>query len=180
MLAAIVIFLAQQGALWSYMERIGNRAGLSAVFIGLSLGISTLTGFAGAALIAWLGNRNNRLVPLLVTMAIQLVALGVLSGRPSALTFIAASAMLALCWNIVNPLQLSILADVDVTGRALALSATATGVGMAMGPSIGALSINPQGYGVLLSTVGALALVSVALMILVLRVPYIQRNPGMA
>lgn len=180
MLAAIVIFLAQQGALWSYMERIGNRAGLSAVFIGLSLGLSTLTGFVGAALIAWLGNRNNRLIPLLVTMAIQLVALGALTGRPSALTFIAASAVLALCWNIVNPLQLSILADVDVTGKALALSATATGVGMAMGPSIGALSINAQGYGVLLSTVGALALVSVALMVMVLRVPQVERNPEAA
>ena len=176
MLVTVVTFLAQQGALWAYLERIGNRAGLSSVFIGFTLGCATLTGFAGASMVAWAGSRFDRRMLLLVTMVVEILALGALFGRPGAAVFLVANTILALCWNIVNPLQLGILADVDATGKALALAATATGTGMALGPSIAALTLNAQGYEMLLVTVGALTVLSVGLMIAVLRAGTFRRE----
>jgi predicted MFS family arabinose efflux permease len=176
MLVTVVTFLAQQGALWAYLERIGNRAGLSSVFIGFTLGCATLTGFAGASMVAWAGSRFDRRMLLLVTMVVEILALGALFGRPGAAMFLVANTILALFWNIVNPLQLGILADVDATGKALALAATATGTGMALGPSIGAVTLNVQGYEVLLVTVGALTVLSVGLMIAVLRAGTFRRE----
>jgi MFS family permease len=165
MLVTVVTFLAQQGALWAYLERIGNRAGLSSG-----------AGIAGASMVAWAGSRFDRRMLLLVTMVVEILALGALFGRPGAAMFLVANTILALCWNIVNPLQLGILADVDATGKALALAATATGTGMALGPSIGAVTLNGQGYEMLLVTVGALTVLSVGLMIAVLRAGTFRRE----
>lgn len=170
MLLAIMIFLAQQGALWAYVERIGNSSGLSGTFIGLCLGIATLTGFAGASMVAWIGSRGTRLKLLLAGTAIQIISLTGLSGQPSAGLFLVAAAVLALCWNVINPIQLGILSDLDSSGRALALSATATGLGMALGPTIGALSLDSEGYDTLLKVVGFLAIFSLALMIPMIRI----------
>lgn len=177
MLAAIVVFLAQQGALWAYLERLGSRASLSNVFIGFALGCATLTGFAGASLVAWTGNRLDRRLPIIVTTLIEIFALIALMGRPSPIAFLAASAVLALCWNVVNPIQLGILADVDPAGKALALSATATGAGMALGPSIGAVTLSPDGYNGLLIAVGALTVLSVGLMMVTLRTRILHATP---
>jgi hypothetical protein len=46
---------------------------------------------------------------------------------------------------------------------------------MALGPSIGAVTLNAQGYEVLLVTVGTLTILSVGLMILVLRASMFRR-----
>jgi MFS family permease len=77
---------------------------------------------------------------------------------------------MSLSWNVVNPLQLGILAGVDPTGKALALAATVTGAGLAIGPAIGALAIGIGSYVAVLWAAGALAIVSIALILPVLRV----------
>ena len=173
-LASILIFFADQNAVWAYIERMGNASGLTTEYIGFSLGVATLTGFAGAALVAWAGNRLGRFVPLLVATFFQLVCFVALFGHISPLTYLGSMAGLALFWNVMNPFQLAILADVDRTGRALALAATVTGIGLAVGPALGALTISSNGYGGILALAGTLALVSLALLLPALRA--IQRR----
>ncbi len=168
-LISVTLFWAEQNAVYAYIERIGNAAGLDATFIGFSLGMANLTGFAGAALVAWLGTRAGRLLPLAVATALQLACLLALSGRLSSMVFIIALGTMSLAWNIVNPFQLGILSGVDPSGKSLALAATVTGIGLAAGPAMGSMAIASGGYGAILWLAAGLAVVSFALLVLPIR-----------
>ena len=167
-LLAITLFWAHQNALYAYMERIGNASGLSAQFIGFTLGLANLTGFAGAALVAWAGSRFGRLIPLLLSTAIQLVCVWALSGTVSSVGYLVAIAVISLSWNVVNPMQIGVLAGVDRGGRLLALSSTVIGVGLAIGPALGAAVLRGTDYSLVLWLVAGLAVASLLLALPVL------------
>ena len=167
-LLAIALFWAHQNALYAYMERIGNASGLSAQFIGFTLGLANLTGFAGAALVAWAGSRFGRLIPLLLSTAIQLVCVWALSGTVSSVGYLVAIAVISLSWNVVNPMQIGVLAGVDRGGRLLALSSTVIGVGLAIGPALGAAVLRGTDYSLVLWLVAGLAVASLLLALPVL------------
>jgi predicted MFS family arabinose efflux permease len=169
-LVSILLFWADQNDVYAYIERIGNASGISAEFIGFSLGLANLTGFAGASLVAALGTRAGRRLPIVVATVINLACLAILGQSVGPWTYLVALGAMSLSWNVVNPLQLGILAGVDPTGKALALAATVTGAGLAIGPAIGALAIGIGSYVAVLWAAGALAIVSIALILPVLRV----------
>ncbi len=164
-LVSVLLFWAEQNAVYAYVERIGNAAGLEPQFIGFALGLANLTGFAGAALVAWLGSRAGRLLPLAVVTVLQLVCLATLSGQVTSVAYLLGLGLLSMAWNVVNPFQLGVLAGVDSTGKSLALAATVTGVGLAAGPAAGAAGIAYGGYGAILWMAGALAVLSLVLLL---------------
>lgn len=164
-LLSILLFWAEQNAVYAYVERIGNASSLSAEYIGFCLGLANLTGFVGAMLVAWLGARLGRLLPLAIATVIQLVSLIALSGHVSSLAYLIGIGSMALAWNVVNPFQLSILAGVDPSGKALALATTVTGVGLAIGPAAGATAIGLGGYTAILWLAAALAVATVLLLL---------------
>ena len=151
------------------MERIGNASGLSAQFIGFTLGLANLTGFAGASLVAWLGTRFGRLLPLVLSTTIQLTCLWALSGTISSSEYLIAIGLISLAWNIVNPIQIGILAGVDTSGRALALASTVIGVGLAAGPALGAAVLNGNDYSRVLALVAFLTVISIVLALSAMR-----------
>ncbi len=177
-LSSILLFWAEQNDVYAYIERIGNAAGISAEFIGFSLGVANLMGFVGAALVAWLGTRVGRVVPLVIATVLQVTCLAVLAGHVSPTSYLVALGVLALAWNIVNPFQLGVLAGIDPSGRALALAATVTGVGLALGPAIAAVAIGVAGYGAVLWLGGALSVISLALVLPPERVVVRQSSGG--
>jgi MFS family permease len=120
-LASVLLFFSQQNSMWAYIERMGNAAGLTTAYIGGSLGFANLMGLAGAGLVATFGRRFGRVGPLVAATIAQLGCLVALTSGFSESTFVVATAVLAFSWNIVNPFQLAILADVDASGGALAL-----------------------------------------------------------
>jgi predicted MFS family arabinose efflux permease len=170
-LLSILLFWADQNDIYAYIERVGNASQINPEFIGFSLGIANLTGFVGASLVAALGARAGRLIPILIATVINLGCLYVLSRPATPWVYLAAISVTSLTWNIVNPFQLGILASVDPTGKALALAATVTGAGLAIGPAIGAAAIGFGGYPAIFWIAGALAVVSVLLMLPALRTP---------
>lgn len=175
MLLSITLFWAQQNALYAYMERIGTASGLSAQFIGFTLGLANLTGFAGASLVAWLGTRFGRTGPLVLSTAAQLACLWALSGTVHSSGYLVAIGVISLAWNIVNPIQVGILAGVDQGGRALALASTVIGVGLAIGPAMGAAVLRGTDYSRILSLAACLAVLSI-----VLAFPAIHSSRGTA
>jgi len=170
-LLSILLFWADQNDVYAYIERVGNASQISPEFIGFSLGVANLTGFFGASLVAALGSRAGRLVPILVATVVNLGCLYVLSRPAMPWVYLAAIAVTSFTWNIVNPFQLGVLASVDPTGKALALAATVTGAGLAIGPAIGAAAIGIGSYPAIFWLAGGLAVVSVLLMLPALRVP---------
>lgn len=168
-LVAITLFWAHQNALYAYMERIGNAADLSAQFIGFTLGLANLTGFVGATLVAWLGTRFGRLWPLLILTAVQVACVWMLAGTVNSTIYLLAIGVISLSWNIVNPIQIGILAGVDQRGRLLALSSTVIGVGLALGPALGAAALHGDDYSTVLQLVAGLAVASTVLALPVVR-----------
>jgi predicted MFS family arabinose efflux permease len=168
-LVAITLFWAHQNALYAYMERIGNAAGLSAQFIGFTLGLANLTGFVGATLVAWLGTRFGRLWPLLLLTTVQVICVWLLAGKVNSTIYLLAIGVISLSWNIVNPIQIGILAGVDQRGRLLALSSTVIGVGLALGPALGAAALHGDDYSTVLQLVAGLAVASTVLALPVVR-----------
>lgn len=168
-LAAILLFWASQNDVYTYIERVGAGAGLTPEFIGFSLGAANLTGFVGAALVAFLGTRFGRFWPLLVATLMQVACLAVLMQGFDGTTYLVALALLSLGWNIVNPFQLGVLAMVDTTGSALALAATVTGLGLAIGPAFAAMAVAVGRYAGVLWVAIALAVASLLLVLPALR-----------
>jgi predicted MFS family arabinose efflux permease len=60
---------------------------------------------------------------------------------------------------------LGVLSGIDPSGRALALAATVTGAGLALGPAMAAVAIGVGGYSAVLWLGGALAVLSLALVL---------------
>lgn len=164
-LLAILLFFVEQNAVWAFSERIGHAAGLKAEFIGFSLGLANLMGLVGAALVAWLGTRFGRLVPLCLVTLLQIVALMVLVGNMGGTMFLAGMVLLAFAWNVVIPFQLGILAGIDASGKALALAATVTGIGLALGPGAGAMVLDGDRYSAVNLLAGMLAVASLLLVL---------------
>lgn len=177
-LLSILLFWADQNDVYAYIERVGNASHISAEFIGFSLGVANLTGFLGASLVAALGSRAGRLIPILVATLVNLGCLYVLSQPTTSWAYLVAMAVTSLTWNVVNPFQLGILASVDPTGKALALAATVTGAGLAIGPAIGAAAISSGGYPAIFWVAGALAVTSVLLMLPAMRSPVAVSKAG--
>jgi MFS family permease len=156
-LFSVFLFFAEQNAVWAFAERIGSAAQLSPQFIGFALGVATLVSAAGAGLVAWLGSRLNRFAAVLVATVVQAAAFVALGGVLGASTFLVTLAATAIAWNVVNPLQLGILAEVDTRGTILALAPAATGLGLAVGPAVGSAVTSPGNYQALLGVCIALA-----------------------
>ena len=65
-LAAMFSFFLCIGAVWPYMERIGVVLGLSVETVGERLAGGSIAGIVGAAMVAWLGIRLGRTLPLAI------------------------------------------------------------------------------------------------------------------
>jgi len=168
-LAAILIFWAAQNDVYAYIERVGNAASLDAEFIGFTLGVANLTGFVGASLVAAMGTRFGRLVPLIVATVVQIACIVVLTHHLTPWRYLVAISATSLSWNVVNPFQLGSLATVDRTGKALALAATVTGAGLAIGPAAAATALGHGGYEAVLWLSGILEVAALVLVMPSLR-----------
>jgi predicted MFS family arabinose efflux permease len=163
-LLSIFLFFAEQNAVWAYAERMGAAAGLSASFIGFALGVATLVSAVGAGLVAWLGARIRRGLAIALATLVQVGVFVLLAREFGPSLFLGLLALLAIAWNVVNPLQLGILSQVDDSGASLALAPAATGLGLAAGPAIGAAMLAPGDYGTLLVMCAAVAALSAMLL----------------
>lgn len=171
-LVSITLFWAQQNALYAYLERIGNASGLTSQYIGFVLGAGNLTGFLGAAIVAGIGSRYGRWLPLSISILAQLLCLWMLRGTLDPVGFLVVVGVMALAWNVINPYQLGILASVDKGGRALALSATFIGIGLSAGPAMAAMTVGDGHYGGILVLAATLTIASAVLLV----VPLVRRQ----
>jgi len=142
-MALLACFAFNMGimAVWVYLERLGNGAGLEPSFIGYALSLSLLAALCGALLAAALADRFGRVIPLLITIMIQLIALVLLTGDLTANTFLAGVILFSFAWNFPVAYQLAITVSMDVSGRLVVLFLSAVKLGYAAGAAVAALLI---------------------------------------
>jgi predicted MFS family arabinose efflux permease len=167
--AAVIGVIAQgmyflaPGAVWGYLERIGQTFSLSLSQIGFALGASTFAGIAGALLVVLLGNRAPRGLSMAVGSALSIVSVLLLMDGSGLTRYFIAAALFNFAWNATFPYQMGALAVLDRTGAVAILSLLVQLGGLATGPLLASMLHPDQGYGTILLACIGCYLVSLAL-----------------
>ena len=179
-MALLACFIFNLGimAVWAYLERMGHAAGLDASFIGRTLSLSLVAALVGALLAAAVEDRFGRVMPLIITVVVQTLALLLLSGDLSRDAFLAGVMLFAFAWNFPVAYQLAITVSMDVSGRLVVLFLSAVKLGYAIAPAVAAQLI-ARGDGFFpVMVLGALAFLASAIIFVALRgIEWVESAP---
>jgi predicted MFS family arabinose efflux permease len=164
-LGAIFFFFAVQSGIWTYIERIGDAAGISAETIGTALAAGAFAGLIGALTAAGIASKFGRAIPLTLTAVLQAVAIVLMRDHPQIAAFFLASALFQFFWNFGIPYQMGVMSRADPAGGYVVLVTAVTGIGFTVGPLLGAALMEQGGTNVFLYTEALLCAVSLALIL---------------
>ena len=164
-LGAIFFFFAVQSGIWTYIDRIGDAAGISAETIGTALAAGAFAGLIGALTAAGIASKFGRAIPLTLTAVLQAVAIVLMRDHPQIAAFFLASALFQFFWNFGIPYQMGVMSRADPAGRYVVLVTAVTGIGFTVGPLLGAALMEQGGTNVFLYTEALLCAVSLALIL---------------
>ncbi|MGH9643601.1 MAG: MFS transporter [Terriglobales bacterium] len=176
-LAAVLIFFVAQGAVWAYLELMGQRGGLDASGVATAVALSTLVGLSGPLTAALLGSRIGKVFPLLSALALALISLALLNSTLNVPRFALAACLFNVAWNLSIPYQMAALAGVDASGKVVAWAASASLAGLAVGPPIAGAVLASRGTSGVLLTSATLYVVSVIALLPALTGPAARRSP---
>lgn len=135
----VMFFFIAQGAVWSYLERIGAAHDVPMKVIGGALAASALAGVVGAGIATVLCDRYGRLLPITLGLIVQAASMVMLATETTISSFVVAVMMFNFSWNLCQPYYSAIMAELDPAGRVVVLMGSIQTVGVAVGPFIGAL-----------------------------------------
>ena len=145
-LAAVVFTYINIGAYWTYIELSTVGSDASPEWVASMLWVSSVFSVIGCLFAVLISNRYGLARPLLITLVFQagIVVMLVFGITNSAV----AISMFAFnfCWIFVDIYKAATIANVDHSGRFLALLPAAQGLGNFLGPNIAA-SILAYGFG---------------------------------
>jgi len=137
-LAALAVMWIAQGALWGFAATAGAESGVDADSLVHWFSIAGFTTPLGALAAATLGDRRGYIGPFILGFATQIfVALAEYCAFSRPL-FIAGVLVSNMTTTFTTPYVQGVLASLDRTGRATALSGAAANFGAAVGPALGA------------------------------------------
>lgn len=139
---ASFIFCVNIFGIWAFIERIGQAALLSSEDIGFALGLSQVFAIGGGLATAMFSDRFGRILPLLVVVIGQSLALWVLIGQFTSFSFYIATGVFQALFVVGISYQMGMVAKLDVKGKFLVIVTAAQGLGAAFGPSITATLIS--------------------------------------
>ena len=147
----IFIFGAGMFTAWSYLERIGNAAGISAIAIGDSIATAFLVAIVASLAATAIAGRCARVWPITLTVACQVVAFCLLAGHVQPLAFLMAAMLITFVWYFSVPFQVGITVDVDPTGRFVVLFLMSMKGSYVVGPSIVSPFISAGDYSAVIT-----------------------------
>jgi predicted MFS family arabinose efflux permease len=145
-LIALALVAASDYGTWTFIERIGAHAGLTPEGIGQSLAAATLAGSAAAALMAWVGTRFGRIIPVVASFSVMVFVAFVLTTSSSPQTFVPLVLIWCASLFVAYSYVMGGLAAADSSGRLSAMAAGARSIGAAAGPSAAGLVVASAGY----------------------------------
>jgi predicted MFS family arabinose efflux permease len=137
--ASVLFFFMGVGAVWTYFGQIGAQASLKASDVANGMSLAVLAGGLGALFALFIANKVSRWPPLFIGLAFALLAMFLVFGEVNALQFAVAGAMIMFGWNFSYPFMLGILAQLDVSGRLVAMGVAMSNFGFAGGPALAGL-----------------------------------------
>lgn len=164
-LGAASIFIIGNAALWAYVERVGDAAGLAPEFIGKALSAALVAGGLGSLVPVFLGQRFGRWRVVTGAIALQVAAVLMLSNSVGAVRFVAVGALFMFGWTVSVIYQLAGAAD--LSARAAATVPAVIGIASAAGPALAGSLLGETGFErlfalTLMTLVGSWAIFSYA------------------
>src|SRR5450830_480704 len=130
------------GVLWIYQERIGNIIGLDGASIGAILGLSVLSGAAGATMAGLIGRRISVLTSQLLGFAGAIIASLVIVYGQSTLAYASAACIVMAVWFFGLTYLLAYVAECDPSGRLSGLANSSILIGQGLGPIAAAFAVS--------------------------------------
>jgi len=137
-LTAIVFTYINIGAYWTYIELSTVGSDASPEWVASMLWVSSVFSVIGCLFAVLLSNRYGLARPLLVTLVFQAGIVFMLVFGITNLTVAFSMFFFNFCWIFVDIYQAATVANVDHSGRFLALIPAAQGLGNFLGPNIAA------------------------------------------
>ncbi len=179
-LAAIVLTYVNIGAYWTYIELATVGTAASPDWVAEMLWISSVFSVIGCLFAVLLSNRYGLARPLLATLVFQSSIVVMLVFGITNATVAISMFMFNFCWIFIDIYQQATLANVDRSGRYVALLPAAQGLGNFAGPNVAAsvlaVGLGYDGIFIMCATATLSAMLVYLFMYLMLR----KRIPALA
>jgi predicted MFS family arabinose efflux permease len=140
-LGAIVATYVNIGGYWTYIELAAADRSLSSAdadWVGRVLVWSSFLSLLGCLFATVTSNRFGLARPLLVTLLVHSIVVGMLAGGINDLNITVSVFMFNFLWIFVDVYQMATIANVDRSGRFASLMPAAQGLGQIIGPNAAA------------------------------------------
>ena len=133
-IAAILIAYINIGAYWSNIELAAEEAGLNGGWAAQVIAWCVLLSFGGCFTATWVLKKFDYDRPLLFTLVLMVIAVGLLAVNFNAALFILSVAMFNFLWIFIDVYQMGGVSVADRSGSAAAFIPGAQGLGQTVGP----------------------------------------------
>ncbi len=174
-LLGIFVFFGGVSSIWAFLERLGNDAGYSSGAISTALSLALIGAMAGSFLAAAIGNRYRLAPPLFIAAGVYLAAMVLLAYSSGVLSFTAAALLFAIAFGFALPFMVTVVSDLDTSGRFIVLTVPALALGGVAGPAIAGMVKTGTDYTPIIAYASVTVIVSLVLFLYALRV---QRAKG--
>jgi predicted MFS family arabinose efflux permease len=137
-LTAIFVTYINIGAYWTYIELAALSAEIDPAWINQILVWASFCSIVGCLFATLLSNRFGLGRPLLVTLVLMSVIVGMLANGITDTKLLVSVFTFNLLWIFIDVYQMSTVASVDATGKFAALMPGAQGLGQIVGPNLAA------------------------------------------
>ena len=141
LLLANYLYFVGQGAVGSFLERLGLQFQLDLVVIANALSLSLVAGVLGGATAGWLDLKFGRVLPLMVAIGMAILSTVVLWSEPGWLAFTIAVCLFNYGNNLGHAYILGFAANIDKSARLTVLSGALHTGGQATGPLMAGLMV---------------------------------------
>jgi predicted MFS family arabinose efflux permease len=145
-LGAMLMTYINIGAYWTYIELASHASEASPTWVSQLLIYTSFFSIIGCLVATVISNRFGLARPLLVTLILQALIVGMLAGGIDNTNILISMFSFNFLWIFIDVYQMSTIANVDHSGRFAALMPGAQGLGQILGPNIAA-SILAAGLG---------------------------------
>jgi predicted MFS family arabinose efflux permease len=141
-----MLFWVGLGAVWAFLERLGQQSGVSPEAIGYVLTFYAVAGFAGALSSSILHTYFGRLQLLIASITGALLSVALIGWVSGLFPFAAGVIMFSYIWPLFLTYMGGTMAAIDSAGRVVAMSVSSQCIGMALGAAIGGELSGRYGY----------------------------------
>jgi predicted MFS family arabinose efflux permease len=143
--AGIVAYVLGEGAVWTFMERMGMSSGISEHDVNLAVSACTLAGVLGAVATMFPSRRLGVVVPLTLSALLSVASVCVMRTASPPL-FIASLCGFTFAWLAFATVQFAVIAAADRAGTATISMSAAWYAGFTIGPYLSGALVVKYGF----------------------------------